>query len=531
MDNDYIQKLKDEKTQTDIRVINTLYRIGIIPNSSNPTKNISLLKEVIIKVIYLHKVFFLEELIELFSSCYCRQQIEETMLYLEKQGYVISKIDKEYGKCFCLTKESIFFIKFNPEFIKTNIRNVNINDDKLPQDLIKYKCISKMTSSYIFNKQVSLILESFKNQPKEDRQVYSAFEYIKHIYFKEFLLQDKNVKISLLKELNFTKDEIQKIANLQKYNEKIANVFSKQYLEVLGIDCLEDSIVYLKYKELVKRYCLKKSTRSNRATYMFLKDFSGFINKKEALIKILDGVLRKHNTYMRLSEKVINNYFVNNNESKIYKIQNELFFQEEILRIEKTDYRKLINSKTEISTEELKQVTENIVSLKTDIDNTSKYIKTLYDNFQYLIFDKIKSNGLVMFNENIITLSRLQERGIYITDIKKGEYRNIIEFTIVQNRTQGFAFGNLFSKLEWVYLIYSNVFKEYDIQINIATLGEDRKQVINQTLGNIKNLFAEIPEYRILHSIFDDTVNVIDCKEKNLERYEVFNFIKAEMNK
>lgn len=263
---------------------------------------------------------------------------------------------------------------------------------------------------------------------------------------------------------------------------------------------------------------------------MFLKDFNGSVNKKETLIKILDSILKKHNTYMRMADKLICNYFINNNKSKIYEIQNDLLFQDEILRIEKTDYRKLINLKTDVGIEELKQIAENINLLKNDIKARIEYIKTISVDFEFLIFSKIKPDGLVMFGEDIVTLCRLQERGIYITDIKSGEYRNIIEFTIVQNRTQGFAFNNLFSKLEWVYLIHHNIFKEYDFQINVATYGENRKQMISQTLGNIKNLFGEIPEYRVFHSLFDDVVNVIDCKEKPLERFEVFNFIKQEMD-
>lgn len=530
MNNEYIQKLKDEKSETDIRVIKTLYRIGIIPDLSNPTKSISLLKEIVIKIIYLHKVFFLEELVELFTSCYCKQQIEETMLILEKQGYVISKIDKEYGKCFCLTKESLYFIKYNPEFIKTDIRKVNLNSDIIPQDLIKYKCASKITSSYILNQQALSILENFRNQPKEKRQAYSKYEYIKHIYFKEFLQLDNLTKISILEGLGLTDIEIQKISNLQKYTEEIANIFSKQFLKVYGMNFFDDSIEYLRYRELVKKYCLKKTTRNNRATYMFLKDFNGSVNKKETLIKILDSILKKHNTYMRMADKLICNYFINNNKSKIYEIQNDLLFQEEILRIEKTYYRKLINLKTDIGIEELKQIAENINLLKNDIKARIEYIKSISVDFEFLIFSKIKPDGLVMFGEDIVTLSRLQERGIYITDIKNGEYRNVIEFTIIQNRTQGFAFNNLFSKLEWVYLIHLNIFKEYDFQINVATYGENRKQMISQTLCNIKNLFGEIPEYRVFHSLFDDIVNVIDCKEKNFERYEVFNFIKQEMD-
>lgn len=531
--NQYIQTVLDEKYNTDKRIKETIAtKTGVIPRVNDPTKTLSLIEESIIKLIYLHKVFFLEEIFETFIFAYTQNQLEEILIRLEEQKYVISKKDKDLGKCFVLTKQSIYFIKYNPNFIKVDIRNVCINDDKFSQNLIKYKCISSLTSNYVLYVMAFKLHKDFFDAPKEIRKKYTRIQYLKHILFKRFLKCDMQDRILLLNELSFPDDEIERFCSIQRFTEEIAQFFAEQYLKEKGDSYLDSQKEYITFKRTVLYYCLHEETRSNKFLYAFLKDFQSNKDKNYIISEIMGLVLIRLNNYMRTAEPRLLNYFYKTNNRDIYKWQILLYSLLEKKEIEKRNYQKLIqvNTKT-INTDKLEAINQNIKELYQDIESINLSINRFYRYFEFLKYDRTDENDIMRFKEEKITLSKLAEKGVYISAIQKGEYKNRIVFSIVQTRISGFSFQSLFDKLVSSYLIWLNIFNlDYELIIQICVHGEIMKQDIIQTVEKVKKLMHENPEYRFLHSIFDDIVIINNCENKNLERYEVYNIIRDEIN-
>ncbi|GLC80119.1 PHP domain-containing protein [Lacrimispora brassicae] len=530
--NQYIENVLNDKKQTDERIRKTLRTIGIMPDMNNPAKNINLIEEMILKIIYLHKVFFLEEMVELFTFSYGKQQIEEIMIKLEKKKYITCKIDREFGKCFCLTKNSLFYIKYNPIYMKGNIIEVQINDDKFPSEsLIKYKILSKLTSNYVFSVMTNYLYDEFKNISKKERREYSRLQFLKHFLYKDYLEKKENERIDILNELKITEEETSKFLSVNKYSEELAQIFAEKNINFFGYEKLDNDMEYRKYRACILHYCLKKETKSKKMTFAFLKDFISEKNKKDVLQEILNIILSISNNYMRGENKELLYSFYHEHKNEVYKNQYLLYMILEKQKILKINHQKLLHSDTNKSFDELKEINFNIEELRKYIKSESDKIKILGTNFQFPVYEKIEANGLVRFKEQNITLSSLSERSVFISHIGKGQHKNIIEFAIIQTRSQGFTFDNLFSKIESCFILWWHIFNtnSYEFRITIYTEGENRKQDIIQIMDNLKNRFEQIPEYKILSSLFYDVIFVKDCKTINYERYEVYNFIKEQM--
>ena len=530
----YIQEILKEKEQQDQRIQDTLATYGNIPDLENPTKPISLIKELIIKITYLHKVFFLSDIVELFSFSYSKQQLEKIVLELEETGYIQSQIDKEYGKCFCLTKQSIYFIKYNPTYITISISEVNINDDKIPDDLISYKCKSKITSSYIFNMQADKLFQKFKSEDKEYRKEYAKLQYIKHFLYKDFLQYLKSEKEKILKGLDFEQSKIERYSKSKIYSNSFSDEFVNQYITMKGTSDLEQSADYDKFRKAINIYCLKSKSRDNKYLFHFLYDFHTLIigDKKEYLKNTYQLVLNMKNTYMRNASLKAINYINQNTNNDICKYQRELNCLLDKSLFLSAKRRNLINSnahKDNKSIQELQSLNNKIQELEKKISSYSDYKEFTQKQFQFLSFEKIRENGVIDFKEEEITINKLSSKNIFITDIHSNEtFKDIVEFAIVQKSSDGFYVDSLFRKIELAYIYYYNVLRDFDLNITIYTFGDIRKADIKKALEQVREKFEQIKEYR---SIASADINIVDCKNKNTERYQTYNFIKQEMNR
>lgn len=530
----YIQEILKEKEQQDQRIQDTLSTFGNIPDLENPTKPVSLIKELIIKITYLHKVFFLTDLVELFSFSYSKQQLEKIVIELEETGYIKSINDKEFGKCFSLTKQSIYFIKYNPTYITISISEVNINDDKIPSDLISYKCKSKITSSYIFNMQADELFYKFKCEDKEYRKEYAKLQYIKHFLYKDFLQYPKSEKEKILKDLDFEQSKVERYSKSNIYSNSFADVFVNQYITIRGTNDLDNTNDYEKFRTAISTYCLKPKSRDNKYLFHFLYDYHTLTmgDKKEYLKATYELVLNMKNTYMRNASLKTINYINQNTNNDICKYQRELNCLLDKSLFLRAKRRNLINSnahKNNKSIQELQSLNNKIQELEKKISSYSDFKEFTQKQFQFWTFEKIRENGALDFKEEEITINKLSSKNIFITDIHSGgTFKDIVEFAIVQKSSDGFYTDSLFRKIELAYIYYYNVLKDYDWNITIYTFGDTRKTEIEKTLEQVQAKFQYIKEYRNLASY---TINVVDCKKRNTERYQTYNFIKHEMDR
>lgn len=530
----YIQEILKEKEQQDKRIQDTLATFGNLPDVEDPTKPVSFIKELIIKITYLHKVFFLSDLVELFRFSYSKQQLEKIVLELEETGYIKSQNDREYGKCFSLTKQSIYFIKYNSAYITVSLSDVSVNNDKIPSDLISYKCKSRITSSYIFNMQASELYQKFKNENGEYRKEYAKLQYIKHFLYKDFLQYPKSKKEEILKELDFEPSKIDKYSKSKIYSNSFADEFVNQYLIVKGTEDLEKTADYKNFRNAINTYCLKPKSRNNQCLFHFLYDFHTFtsLDKKEYLKATYELVLDMKNTYMRNANKRTVNYIDKHTDKDICKYQRELNGLLDKSLFLNAKRRNLINShahKDKKSISELQAVNHKIQELEHEISTYSNYKQFTQKQFQFLTYEKTRENGVIDFKEEEITINKLASKNIFITDIHSGGvFKDRIEFAVIQKNSDGFYSDSLFRKIELAYIYSYHVLKDYDWNFTIYTFGDIRKAEIEKALEQVKEKFQSIKEYRNLAST---VINVVDCKNRNTERYQTYHFIKSEMER
>jgi hypothetical protein len=93
----YIENLFNQETILSSNITRVLETNHILINLTDATKRLNPLQEAIVKTIYLTKIFFLEELVLLYSFPSCKQSIEKAVLDLEKMDYIKS-IATEWGE-------------------------------------------------------------------------------------------------------------------------------------------------------------------------------------------------------------------------------------------------------------------------------------------------------------------------------------------------------------------------------------------------------------------------------------------------
>lgn len=536
MDN-YIQEIIKEKEKQDKRITDTLAATGSIPDFKNPAKQVPLIDELIIKITYLHKIFFLAELVELFSFSYSKAQLEKIVLELEKTGYIKSGVDTDYGKYFCLTKEAVYFIKYNPSFITIPIQETNISDRKIPENLFSYKCLAKITSTNIFNMQAQALHKRFKAESKEYRRNYAKMQYIRHFIYKEFLQFKEAEKELLLKELRFEQSEITRYSKSTVYSNSFSEEFANHYISIKGSDWLDKMEDYQRFRKSIIQYCLKAETGDLKRMSHFLADYFNTImnDKKEFLKTTYQQIIKMNNSYFTNGIENVIGYMDRNGDRDIYKYQkelNRLIQTEKCLRIKKSALIKSNAYKDEKTKDELQEINRRLEALENELGFYVGRINLILNKFCGMVFYKIKENGTQDFREQDITINRLASNGIYITDFISGDNsKDIVEFAVIQNNQSSICSHVLFNKIEKTYLYCQNVLPNHEMHINVYAYGESEKADIEEALIHVKKQFKEVKGYGILFSLFDDMVKITDCKSKNTERYETYNFIRNEMNK
>lgn len=514
--NDIIHQYKQKVSCADI----ILAASEMIPDTSHPSLPLPSLQETLLKMTYLFRIGFLEDMVLALQFYACKQQIEKAVLELERKHYVISTISSEFGKCLVLTKEALFFFYYHPNHTnpRKKINEVTIKDDTLPSEdsLIKYKCISAFACFTIFETQLKNSVTQFKNQTKETKQHYGKEQYVRHIIYKEYLSLPEIKKKELLSNLAFQKEIIDKYSSIHLYSKTFAIEFSDAYLKNdFSKNNLDSNARYQVFRSTINQ--LFKQNHSQQALFHFLKDFINLHTKPELNEVIPFLLLQCHNLYRGNDIRMRNQLL----KTGTLKIRNEskLYILKEHKKILTNRRKVLVRSGAEKNSQET-ELLETMSQLK-QIDNTivtlEDEIKLLSHSFLFLLYKGEKENGALEFFEKQLDFNTLKESNIYI-----GIKDNEIIFYILTSHKVALSHIELFQRLERAYKIYQCLFPLHLPLFVVITYGKERQKETEMALLKTKSSFQEIQDYRRLAVYLDTNLRVIDIEHHPTERFEFY---------
>lgn len=494
----YADELIENYKKKTINIKKNLGNVGIFPNRIEPTKELSFGMECMLKVIYQLRVAFLEELTFTFAFCFAKSTIENMIIELEKQEYIVSKVSRDYGKYFICTKKALYYIVTDTSI---PYGECNISEVTFPKEsrIILRKCLNGYFGNKVFSQLVNHFWNEYQKQKLEIKISYQKFQFI-----KSFVYSNRENKTS--------------------YSNIEANNFALHYLTNFD----EKTGLLPSYKRFI--HYMKEHSDDNLLRFAFLKDYLNRLKiDKEVLLKMtmdcFDGIINNiYSGNFQLFRGILKNIV---NESDILEKEFLLSNYEEGLKILRISKNALLNTnKDSKSDEELIEITHKIEDIENLSNDFTQKIEALKEDFEVMLFDKVNINDVALFEEGIVTFDTLKSMNVYLTGCTKGAAgKYCLEFSIFQPSIEEIGISYLFKRIEAIYKFYRKALFSFDYKIQIVTYTEDQKQQIEGKLINLRKEFEALPEYGTLLLAFDEGIDVISTKNHFLERHEKFKSI------
>lgn len=466
---------------------------GIFPDRTNPTRPLTLGEEFLLKATFRFRVGFLEEMTFLFAYIYSKSKFESLVIDLEQQGYLKSRVSKEYGKYFILTKEALYYIYTDR---KIPFQEARISEDHFPKEsnLAAYKCINGLFAKRIFHILTCQVRNAYNGMDKDFKRYYQKCQYImQYVYSKR---------------------------EKPSFSRKEAKMFVDGYMETFEADEAHQK----SYKEFVARL---KEQRDNDLLYFgFLKDFynlriTGRTEAVQRTEKVFSGFLNnicrdKFYTYRQ-------NLYCLSGKSERLKAETELFLLGEYIRNLGITKRSLLNTKTDNKTEkQLKDLASNIESIDRQVKLFEKRKADLEEEFSVMLFSHLGTNDVPVFKEDINTLENLKNMNIYITQAQTLQSgRTELTFSIFPNEGSKWSVSYLFSRLERIFQFYIRNLLTFDYRIELVAYTDKHRELIAENLKTVREQFEALSQYASFLPCFDG-IEVITTQMHFKERYEVF---------
>ena len=467
---------------------------GIFPDRNEPLKVLDCGHEAVLKTIFRLKVSFLEELTILFAYCYSKQKFEALIADLEAQGYIKSKVSKDYGKYFTLTQKALYYIHTDR---KTPFSECHISEDPFPNEskLIYHKCVNGYFSNQVFQRLTDKYWNEYLTQDKDFRKEYPRQQFIKQFVYSQ---TDKNA-----------------------YSKTEADSFAKSYMPTLN----EDEELLQKYKNFVRYF--KEHDSDTMLRFNFLKDFynSLKLGREQAVKNALEELSRIfNNIYRDRSFTYRTKLYELSGNSPGVKAEFDLYTINELLRNMLIIKKSLLNTqKSEKSEDKLQEILQRIEDIEQRTELLTRTKETLEKGFETLVFDKYSVRDIPQFIETNITLDTLSNMKVYITGLNKGESgKYCLEFSIFQPTIEEMSVSYLFKRFEAIFKFYRSYLFMFDYRIKVVTHTQKQKEQLETKIATIREDFEMFPEYQMLLLAFDDGIEVVATKQHLKERFETF---------
>jgi len=449
----YIENLLNQEAITSNNINKVLGTNDMLMNLNDGTKQLNLLQEVIVKTIYLSKLFFLEELVLLYSFTACKQTIEKAVLELEKMSYIKSQLT-EWGKAFCLTSKGIAQFKQNPFLSKTNdYITTAVNSDEFNSHMLKFKIISAELSYTIFYTLLVAIIRRFLTEEKVFKKRYAKIQFIKNYLYKDFLKLSKQEKKAQLSILFTDREMIERYSSLNLYSNTFAIQYAEAYYKQYGSEAIDTMEEFQTFRSYLNKNCFK-ILNDTTTSFHFLKDYYNSLEymKETVLNQIYQLFYQRNCNYLRTKEFSYRQLLLNR-EGTTTALKAELLLYKtnkasQSLVTKRRNLLKEYQNKADTPETELQLINQQISLLDTRIKEYEEKIIAYQQYLGFMLYEKTKENGLDIFQEMIITLDSLKQSGIYIGQIREP----VITFSIVPFDSNSFTYTSLFKKIERTFV-------------------------------------------------------------------------------
>lgn len=518
----YIENLLNQETILSSNITRVLETNHILINLTDATKRLNTLPETIVKTIYLTKIFFLEELVLLYSFPSCKQTIEKAVLDLEKMDYIKS-ITTEWGKALCLTSKGVSQFKQNP-LLSNDVAYLStiINADEFNSHLLKYKILSSELSYTIFLTFLISIIKQFISEESTFKKHYAKIQFVKNYLYKDFLKLSSAEKKKQL-EILFTDTEvIERYSSLTLYSNTFATQYAEAYLAIHNeaIDTIDG---FQEFRSYLNTHCLKQLD-DVITSFHFLRDYYNNLNynKDSVINQIYQLLYRRNCNFLRTKEITIRRQLLSKEGATNLLKAEALFYQHnqkyKLLDMKRRNLIKQYKNKTDVPEDLLESINQQLQSLESEIAKVSEKLTAYKEYLCLLLYENTKENGLDIFKEYTITLDNLRQSGIYIGQISN----NTVSFHIVPFDSNSFTYTSLFKKIEKAFVFSRFVLPNYHLSIKICCYGEASVGEIRRLLKKVRDKYTDIKEYQILATSFDTIIAVHNMEFHFKERYEVF---------
>lgn len=492
----YTQELTATIKEKQQIIHNNLNRKGIFPSKSSPFEPLDETAELLLKMTYSLKVGFLEEFSFIFAFVLSKSSLESLVLNLESNGYIKSQTSKDFGKYWVLSKPSLLCITANPKSGKA----VPIVDDNFPskERLCLYKTINGHISQLIFGTMTNMVVNRFKEQSKEERQLYNRSFYIRQYLYTA---QKKGV-----------------------YSKTDAQAFVQSVLPTFENDTEE----YERYLAFLRSL---KSSKDALVWFSFLKEFFNSLGfSKSTVLSKTAELFYSYTTnlyreqYYTYRQKLYDLY-----PSKSLRAESNLFLIDNLFQTLTITRRNMLNSNMETKT------TEELATLKQDISNLDEELRLLKqrqavrsDVFLLMTFSHYDKHDIPVFTEKQLSFESLRKNNVFLLNAKqRGEgQKPLLEFGIFPNSSEELTTSFLFNRLEALLLFAYHHLTVFEISIQIFIYDDSQLESTKNRLHTVQEEFENISSQYATFIDLIETIPIRATKRHFKERFEVFRDLK-----
>ena len=225
------------------------------------------LQESIVKVIYITKGMFIQDIKYLFSINAEESVIDRAISSLSAKGNYLKRITTPYGILLVLSSKGLNVIANAGKYDSS----MNIAESKIGETTyLRMKIKSARFAEVVFNEVLEMIFKAFFSQDLSLRNSYSVLQYCKNIAYRKFLELDVEGRKELLSQLEIDQETSERFQAATKNYKCDSELFGKLYYDARGYESIRKSNDYLKFVRVLKEDALR--TR-NLNTLFFLNDY------------------------------------------------------------------------------------------------------------------------------------------------------------------------------------------------------------------------------------------------------------------
>ena len=498
------------------QIMKYIYGKGNMPSCDSVTC-LNALQESIVKVIYITKGMFIQDIKYLFSINAEESVIDRAISSLSAKGNYLKRITTPYGILLVLSSKGLNVIANAGKYDSS----MNIAESKIGETTyLRMKIKSARFAEVVFNEVLEMIFKAFFSQDLSLRNSYSVLQYCKNIAYRKFLELDVEGRKELLSQLEIDQETSERFQAATKNYKCDSELFGKLYYDARGYESIRKSNDYLKFVRVLKEDALR--TR-NLNTLFFLNDYlsSSGMDLKYAVLEnaymSANGISRYG--YM-ISERNIEKEI--DDKSK-FAIEKNIVLLDKYINAARNKRKNLLISNTVKNVEDVEELQKRIATIKelqADVEDLLEIRKNNADDFFFCLLEQENGEDS-SFNDVMLYIKKMEQMNIYINKVEKQNGNFSLCFDLVQVGDI-FSVQELAKKLTAIYTYCLRMFPYARVSVNLLVYGEDVEELTRSQLVKALDLMNQFRSSRAAASLARDSVRIIDEHRKMYKKSDFY---------